>query len=513
MPSESYIMSIDVGTQSTRAVVLNPAGQIIANERLISEPYYSLQPGWAEVKAESVWENVCLVTRRLADQMGGDIKKIKACGVTANRDNIVALDEDSNCIRDWLTWLDKRTTDQAIDDLVKTFTPPEKIIYLTRKSCFDSVISRSKFNWFKYNEAETHQRAKRYCTMSGLLTQKLTGKFHDSVGMQSGILPFEAKKFRYYEWDFIYKILGVRREQLADKLFQSGEIMGYVTEEAAEASGLPRGLPIVATGGDKQCEALGSGALSENEAVISYGTMAVISLISKKYLQSGNLTFYTFPSTLPEHWNLEFDLYTGYWLVSWFCKHYALEQDYPEFLKQMNREAADIPAGSNGVFVYPYWASQPELYPCARGSIIGLTDRHQKANIFRALLEGVAYSLKDGLNLLQKNSKEKVRKIYVVGGGSNSDVAMQMTADVFNIPCIRLKHKEVCAIGAAIPAGVAVGIYENFGEAVSALVEEKDVFAPIEQNVKVYNDIYDNIYDQLYKKNEPIFRLLRKYEK
>lgn len=506
-------MSIDIGTQSVRAIVFNPDGEAIASERIISEPYYSLQPGWAEIKADSIWKNVCFVTNGITKQMGGDIQKIKACSITANRDNIIPLDEKNEYIRDWITWVDQRRTPEAVDYARKHLKGINKIIYILKKKFFDMITKRSKFNWLRFNESDTYKKTNKYLTMSGLVTYKLVGRFHDSVGMQAGILPFDTEKFDYFDMELVYDLLGVKREQLADKLFQAGEIMGYVTPEASQESGLPEGIPIIAAGGDKQCETLGSGVFSENQAVISYGTMATIALTSKKYIKSKNLAYYTFPSTINNAWNPEFNIITGYWLVTWFCKQYAKEQDFPSFLKKMNTEVANIPAGSNGLFVYPFWAPHPERYPDARGAIVGLTDDHSKAHIFRAILEGIAFTLKDGFELIQKSTKQDIEELYIVGGGSKSDVAMQITADIFNVKTIRFKHSEVCAVGAAIPAGIAIGMFKDEKEGIDRMMKEKVEFTPNPRNVKVYEDIYRNVYKKMYHINHPIFKTLKKYEK
>ena len=189
-----------------------------------------------------------------------------------------------------------------------------------------------------------------------------------------------------------------------------------------------------------------------------------------------------------------FSIDRGYWLVTWFCRQYALEEDYPVLLNQMNKKATDIPAGSNGLFVYPFWAPHYVLYPDARGAIIGWTDDHRKEHLYRAILESIAYALRDGLEIIEKKMKTKVKEIYVVGGGSKSDLAMQLTADIFNIKTIRLQTHEVCAAGAAIAAGVAVGLFENEKEGVNKIVRKERIFYPLKENRETYDDIYKNVY-------------------
>ena len=152
-------MSIDIGTQSVRALVFSSEGEEIANERILNEPYYSLEPGWAEVPADDFWKSVCIVTNRIAEKLGEDINKIKACSIAANRDNIIPLDKDGNYIRDWLTWVDQRRVPEAIAAAPKELKGMNKIYHAFAKETFDMLSNRSKFNWLKYHERESYDKA------------------------------------------------------------------------------------------------------------------------------------------------------------------------------------------------------------------------------------------------------------------------------------------------------------------------------------------------------------------
>lgn len=511
MGRETYIMAIDIGTQSVRALVFNCEGSEIANERVLNKPYYSLEPGWAEVPADDFWQNVCTVTNRISKKLGQDISKIKACSITTNRDNIIPLDKDGNYIRDWITWVDQRRVPEAVKEAPKKIKGFNKIIHTFGKDFFNMLSNRSKFNWFKYHEKETYANAYKYLTLGGLITYKLTDEYNDSVGMQVGALPFDIKKLDWFDLEIIYEILGVRRDQLA-KLFHAGQIMGHITEKASMETGLPLGLPIIAAGGDKQCETLGSGSFTEEQATISYGTLATIALTSKKFVKDRKYAYYTWPSTIPHAWNPEFAIDRGYWLVTWFCKQYAIEKEFPQLLQEMNEKAKNIPAGSNGLFVYPFWAPHYVLYPDAKGAIIGWTDSHHREHLYKAILESIAYALRDGLDIIEKDIKTKVKELYIVGGGSKSDVAMQLTADVFNVKPIRLHTHEVCAVGAAISGGVAINMFKDEEDGVNKMVKKDKTFYPIEKNVKIYEDIYKNVYKKVYKTTNSINDVLSKYE-
>ncbi|CCQ96746.1 hypothetical protein CULT_490033 [[Clostridium] ultunense Esp] len=208
MSYKDYIMAIDVGTQSVRAMVFDYKGEEIAKERVLNHPYYSLEPGWAEVPADDFWKNVCLVINKIYNKLGEDVNKIKACSITANRDNIIPLDKYGNYIRDWIIWVDQRRVPEAIEDANNILKGKDKIIYSFSKGFFNMLSTRSKFNWFKYHEEETYKKTHKYLTLGGLITYKLTGNYHDSVGMQVGVLPFDIEKSDWHGLNIVYEITG-----------------------------------------------------------------------------------------------------------------------------------------------------------------------------------------------------------------------------------------------------------------------------------------------------------------
>ncbi|HHX30853.1 MAG TPA: carbohydrate kinase, partial [Clostridiaceae bacterium] len=328
--------------------------------------------------------------------------------------------------------------------------------------------------------------------------------------MQVGYVPYQAKRQDWYRIKAVFKFLGVRRDQLPD-LVAPGEEIGRITEEGARDTGLPVGLPVIASAGDKQCETLGGGVFDPSQAVISYGTMATLGTTSMRHIEDKKLKFYTFASCIPDAWNPEYSIYRGYWLVTWFLEQYAKESGMPEFLQRMNQEVLDIPPGSNGLFVFPFWTIHPGLYPHGKGMITGFTDQHGEADLYRAILESIAYALREGLELIEKKSGTRVSKLTVVGGGSQSDAAMQLTADIFNLPSVRLQAREISAIGAAINAGVWAGFFDNYEEGVKAMVKEEQTFWPRAENVKVYEHLYREIYKKIYRQNQELFKKLEEY--
>ncbi len=507
---DSLILAVDVGTQSVRAIVFNRGGDQIASARTISEPYYSLQTGWAEVPAEQFWQDTCEVLREVMAKLGDNVHRLKAMTITANRDNIIPLGDDNQPLRDWITWIDTRRTPEIVPILRQTLKGVDKIVFSLKQPFFEMVAQRSKFNWIRLHEPGIYSKAKIYLTITGLLTHRLCGVFHDSLGMQVGYIPYEAKRQDWYKIPTVFKILGVRRDQLPD-IFPPGSKLGEITQEASERTSLPVGLPLIAAAGDKMCETLGSGVFSPKQATISYGTMATIGTTIMRYVEDTKLKFYTFPSCIPNAWNPEYNIYRGYWLITWFCKQYSKEHGMPEFLNEMNRLAENVPPGSNGLFVFPFWTIQPGLYPHGKGMVAGWIDRHTEADLYRAFLESIAYALREGLEIMEKKCKTRTEKLYIVGGGSKSDVAMQLTADIFNLPATRLDNAEVCAAGAAINAGIWAGLYKDHEEGVQSMMREDKTFYPIPENVEVYERIYKDIYKKIYLKNKDLFQYLEEF--
>ncbi len=490
MPGDKpYVLAIDSGTQSVRAIVFDRQGNVVAKEAAPHEPYFSLQPGWSEQRPDDYWAKLCLVLGKLMANPEVKKDRLAGCAITTQRSGIIPVDAKGNPLRACITWLDQR--------LAQVTLPPGMPDFL------QMVASMSKFNWLKVNEPDTYERTVRFLTVSSWLTFKLTGRFADSVGMQVGVVPFDQSAQAWYDNDFMYDLLGCRRDQFYE-LGLPGEVLGAVTAAAAADTGLPEGLPIIGSAGDKQCETLGAGCTGHGTASISYGTAAVVGTTARTYMASPTLEYYTWPSAVPHAWNPEFFLYRGYWLVSWFREQFGAketaEADAEGIVVEdiLNREAANVRPGSDGLVVHPYWTPHPALTPGARGAVVGWTDVHTRAHLYRAVLEGIAFALRDGIPLLERDFGEKITQVKVSGGGAKSDVAMQITADVFELPVARPHTTETCALGAAINGAMAVGWYKDADEAAAAMTRAERVFEPKAKNVAIYDELYNGVHKKLY---------------
>jgi sugar (pentulose or hexulose) kinase len=274
---------------------------------------------------------------------------------------------------------------------------------------------------------------------------------------------------------------------------------------------VPRGLPVIIGAGDKQSELLGAGATTSNVAEVSYGTAAVIELLSSKYVTHRMMDFFTWGAAIPKHWALEGFVGRGYWMISWFKKEFCKYEE-GEALKLgvtpediLDKQTSDIPPGSMGLILQPYWHPR-ENDPLSKGAIIGFSGAHTRDHIYRAVIEGIAYELRRLGELIAKSSGNRISELRVGGGGSRSDEIMQITADVFGLPTRRMHTGNLSALGAAIDAAVALKIYNTFPEAVNSMVRVKDTFMPKEENVKIYDRLYSEVYLKMYSTLSPLHR-------
>jgi sugar (pentulose or hexulose) kinase len=316
------------------------------------------------------------------------------------------------------------------------------------------------------------------------------------------------KGLQWHPWKIIYQIFGVERDRLPD-LISPVEVAGRVSEEGARRFGVLPGLPVIVGAGDKQSELLGAGVTGSGIGEISYGTAAVIELLSGKYVTHPRMDFFTWGSGIPGHWALEGFVGRGYWMVSWFKKEFGKCEEEeasklgvpPEAV--LDKQLTDIPAGSMGLLVQPYWHPR-ENDPLSKGAMIGFSGEHTRKHVYRAIIEGIAYELRRLGELMVKHSGNAITELRVGGGGSQSDEIMQITADVFGLPAMRMHTGNLAALGAAIDAAVALGVRQSFPEAVERMVRVKSTFRPVSENVKIYDRLFREVYVRMYPALSPL---------
>jgi len=374
-------------------------------------------------------------------------------------------------------------------------------------------------NWLAQHEKELWAGTHRFLLLSGYLCHQLTGEYVDSVGSQVGYLPFDYKRLKWAApHSFHWRALAVRAEQLP-RLVMPGTQMGTLSRAAAEQLGMVHGVPIIAAAADKACEVLGCGALAPDVAQLSFGTTATINTTQPRYVEvQRGLPAY--PAAVPGGYNTEVQIFRGFWMVSWFKREFAHREQQLAAERGVTVESLfdalveSVPPGSMGLTLQPYWSpGVREPGPEAKGAVIGFGDVHTRAHMYRAILEGLAYSLRGGRDRIERRLRLRLQRVIASGGGSQSNAAMQITADVFGQSVERPDIADTSALGAAINIAVGLGLHPDYPAAVAAMTRTGSVFHPDAAATRIYDELYREVYNRLYPQLRPLYRKIREITK
>ena len=513
MKSNPCILTLDFGTQSVRASLIDNAGNIL---HIVKEPYkppyFSPQKGYAEQDPNFYWELALKTMTQLAKEGKDQLENIVGATVTTFRDSSVQLDKDLKPIRPCILWLDQRMAEARekeplLHKLAFKLVGMTNTIELNRK--------RTIAHWLKENEPETWAKTYKYVNISTYLVYKLCGNLVDSASSMTGHYPINYKKKVWYKEGALKgRIFGIPNRMLPE-LKQPGEILGVISDEVAKQCGLPLGIQLVATGSDKACETVGLGALSRDVGAISYGTASTIEVSNQKYHEPEKF-LPAYAAAVQGWYNMDVQIYRGYWMLSWFSREFATEMVNEAKIQKMaveemlNEKISTIPPGSDGLVLQPYWG--PGLRrPLSKGAIVGFSDVHTKYHLYRAIIEGIAYALREGLEGIERSQHNKVRKIMISGGGSQSDAICQITADIFGRPVSRVQTFETTSLGAAISVFLALGRFESIDVALKSMCHKKDTFKPNHEAHKQYDFLYKKAYVRLYPHAKDIYKNIKKY--
>lgn len=507
--AKELLLAIDVGTQSTRALIFDLQGNLLFKTKIPLPVYNAPKPGWAELEPQRFWESLCQACQRLWATPGVEKDQIAGVAITTQRNVLINLDRQGSPLRPAIHWSDQRRTSGlpnvggvwgllfALSGMMGT------IRYLQ---------AEAKTNWVRTYQPEIWNKTAKIMLLSGYLTYRMTGQYRDSTACQVAHLPFDYKKHAWAgKLDWKWKAVPMEPEMLVD-LVPPTALLGEVTPRASEETGIPAGLPLIAAAADKACEVLGSGTLASNTCCLSYGTAATINTIHQRYIEVIPL-IPPYPAAVPGSYSLEIQLFRGYWMVSWFLREFGHnEQRLAKERGVAPEELFDdlvnsVPAGSMGLTLQPYWA--PGLKspgPDAKGAMIGFGGVHTRAHIYRAMLEGLAYALREGAERTSKRSGVPITEVRVAGGGSQSDAAAQLTADIFGMPVSRPHVYEASGLGAAIDLAVGLKLKASFESAVADMTRISRTFEPNLENHKLYDDLYRRVYLKMYDRLAPLYK-------
>lgn len=496
----AYFIGIDIGTSGTKTVLFDHHGTMVASSTY-EYPLYQPRIGWAEQDPEDWWKGVCVTVGAVIRDSGVSPVKILGLGLSGQMHGLVLLDREGNVLRRSIIWCDQRTDRECgeITDLIGR----DRLVEITANPALTGFTA-SKIQWVKNNQPELYRKTWKILLPKDYIRYRLTGEFATEVSDASGMQLLDVSR-RQWSTEILDKL--EIREALLGRVYESCEATGRITGEAARATGLAEGTVVAGGAGDQAAGAVGNGIVKPGILSSTIGTSGVVFAHSDQVQIDREGRVHTFCHAVPGCWHIMGVTQGAGLSLKWFRDQFCLEEIRTAQLMGvdpyvlMDREAERIPAGSEGVIYLPYLMGErtPHLDPYARGVFFGLSAAHNKAHLIRAVMEGVVYSLRDCLDII-RGMGISVLEIRASGGGSRSTLWRQMQADVFGTDMVTVSNSEGPALGAAILAGVASGVFSDVKTACMDMIRVTGRQTPHEETRTVYQKqvrIYRNLYPSL----------------
>ncbi|MGH9647103.1 MAG: xylulokinase [Bryobacteraceae bacterium] len=494
----TYWLGVDIGTGGSRALLLDANGKEAA---AVSVPHQDMtmhQPLWAE-QDPGDWADAAFVAIRGAlAAAGASGKEIRGVGVSGQMHGLVILDRDHQVIRPALIWCDQRSQPQV--DWINEHLGDSKMLEWTANPVLTG-FTLPKLLWVRDHEPQQFARVRHLLLPKDYVRFRLTGELATDVSDASGTALFDVARRR---WSLeAADGLGLDRSILPTA-YESSDVTGTISEEAAKMTGLAAGTPVAGGGGDQASGAVGNGIVQPGAVSCTLGTSGVVFAHMEEVVYDPQGRVHTFCHAVRDKWHVMGVTQGAGLSLQWFRNQLAPGVSYDELLA----EAAQSPPGAHGLYWIPYLMGErtPHLDAAARGGWIGLTAKHTRADLIRALIEGISYSQKDGLDLIAAMGVNAA-SVRASGGGARSRVWRQILADVFGTPVATLASQEGAALGAAILAMVATGEYTSVPEACEAIVRDQETVEPRREEVRIYAAGHA-VYRSLYPALKPLFPMM-----
>jgi len=494
----AILLGIDLGTSGVKVLALEDSGSILAVTSR-NYPLHHPHPGWAEQDAEDWWQGVLQAIQTILQDDAIDPSAIRGLAVSGQMHGAVFLDSRGEVIRRPILWNDTRTFRQCTE--ITRAIGEEVLIGYTGNPALEG-FTVPKILWLRDNEPEHFDRLATLLLPKDYILYRLTGRLCTEVTDAAGTLLFDVEH-RGWSHQVIDK-LDLDDTILPDVLDSIDEV-GKLTPETAAATGLPEKVSVIAGGADNACSAVGNGIVSDGEVLASLGSSGTIVAYTNEMHRDPKGRIHSFNHAIPNRWYLMGVMLSAAASFKWFREKFgqlenalapALSESAEELL---TRQAAEINPGSDGLLFLPYLSGErtPHRDAKARGVFFGISPTHTKAQFARSVLEGVAFGMRDSLELVQ-DLGIKPTTIRLTGGGARSPLWRQMMADVFGKPLVTTNIEEGPAIGAALLAGVGAGVFSSVEEAVDTVITITDTVQPNDKNRQIYDTIYP-LYQNLYR--------------
>jgi len=510
MGKTMYLLGLDVGTTGCKSVIFSPDGKVVSSAYGEYKLYHR-QPGWSELNPDEVWKTTKETIRRSITKEKIDPKQIVALSTSVLGDAFIPVDKAGNPLYWSMTTVDARATKQTI--WWEENFGADRMYRITGQPLTSSmpIYPLPKIQWLREHEPDIYKKTAMFLCWEDYVNMKLCGKPVVDFSVASRTMMFDIVK---KEWSKEILEAAELDENLLPETQPAGTVIGQVTSESAEETGLSERTLIVTGGHDQPCGALGAGIVETGPAMDATGTVECIGVILKTLSLTEQARVQGFAV---HHYVIE-DKYflfgfnpTSGVILRWFRDNFAEKEREEAKERNMNvydllmSLAAESSLGAKELFLLPYFegSGTPTFNRKARGVFLGLTLAHSKSEVLRAMLEGLSYELRRNIEAIEKQRTE-ITEIRAIGGGARSDFWSQLKADITGKPLVVPNVTEAAALGAAILAGVGAGHYESAEKAVEAVYREKSRFSPREENVKRY-DKYYRVYRRIYKPLIEIF--------
>ena len=484
----AYFLGIDTSTTAIKALLIDKTGCVVA-VAATEYPFETPRPLWSEQHPDLWWDGAQRSIRAVMHKSGVDAAQIGGVGLTGQMHGLVLLDAAGEVLRPSILWNDQRTQSQCNE--IHARMGREKFIQITGNVALTGFTA-PKILWVKENEPDVYAKTAHVLLPKDFVRYKLTGDFAMDKADGAGTVLMDLQK---RDWsDEVLSALEIPRSWMPP-LFEGTQITGQVSASAASATGLKAGTPVMAGGGDQAAQAVGVGAVKEGIVALTLGTSGVVFATTNNAFIESEGRLHAFCHSVPDKWHLMGVMLSAAGSLRWYRDTFAPASSYDDLLAPVT----NVPIGSDGLLFLPYLTGErtPHPDPLARGAFVGLTVRHGMAHCTRAVLEGVAFGLKDSFELMKSAGLAKIEQVRVSGGGARSALWRQILADVFDTELVTVNTTEGAAYGAALLAGVGAGFWRDVDSACDSAIRVSGETPPIEAQASIYRRMYP-LYRKLY---------------
>jgi xylulokinase len=500
----SIVIGVDVGTSGTKAVAIDRSGRQLASA-LVEYPLYTPKPGWAE-QDPAHWKAAAFESlERLAHTPGVTASEVKAIGLTGQMHGSVFLDAGNNVLRNALLWCDQRTAAQC--GAITAKVGEKRLIEMVCNPALTGFTA-PKILWLRDNEPAVYDKVRKVLLPKDYIRFVLTGEFATDVADASGTLLFDVRARTWHKE--LLSILDIPQDFLP-RAYEGPDVTGTLSKEAAEKTGLPAGIPVIAGGGDQAAGGVGNGIVRPGVISSTVGTSGVVFAFADRVSLDPRGRVHTFCHSVPGKWHVMGVVLSAGGSLRWFRD--ALCQNEKAVAAETGRDpyeyitaaAGAVSPGAEGLVFLPYLTGErtPHKDPFAKGAFVGLSLRHTRGHMARAVLEGVAFAMRDSLEIMREMGVP-IRQVRASGGGARSPLWRQIQADVNQAPLVTTNIDEGPAYGAALLATVATGWYASIEEACDAIIHVVETCEP-DPGLKPVYDAWFTQYQDTYKALAPGF--------